>query len=117
MSVRAAQMGSGRRARRPELAGGAGYEEKLRLHGTRLRNRFHGLNPPGHGRAASSGSAPRFAAFSERGAPVRSSGTGKPAARPSQPEAELAPRIDFLNPPGETTFRRVGVGVELENEG
>ena len=33
------------------------------------------------------------------------------------PEAELASRIDFLDPPGDTTFRRVGVGVELENEG
>ena len=33
------------------------------------------------------------------------------------PEAEFAPRVDFFDPPGDTTFRRVGVGVELENEG
>ena len=31
-------------------------------------------------------------------------------------EPELAPRVDFLDPSGDTTFRRVGVGVELENE-
>jgi hypothetical protein len=31
-------------------------------------------------------------------------------------EPELAPRVDFLDPPGDTTFRRTGVGVELEDK-
>lgn len=31
-------------------------------------------------------------------------------------EPELAPRVDFFNPSGDTTFGRVGVGVELEDE-
>jgi hypothetical protein len=32
-------------------------------------------------------------------------------------EPELAPRVDFLDSSGDTTFRRLGVGVELEDEG
>ena len=33
------------------------------------------------------------------------------------PEAELAPRVDLLDPPGNTPFGRTSVGVELENDG
>ena len=83
---------------------------------TRLRNRFHGLNPPGHGRGRS-GSAPPFTALL-----LTMLRQFEAVAQEGQqlvrgPEAELAPRIDFLDPPGDATFRRVGVGVELENEG
>jgi hypothetical protein len=31
-------------------------------------------------------------------------------------EPELAPRVDFLNPSGDTTFGGLSVGVELENK-
>lgn len=31
-------------------------------------------------------------------------------------EPELASRVDFLDPPGDTTFRRVGVGIELDDK-
>jgi hypothetical protein len=100
-----------------ELAGQPGYEEKFhRLHATRLRNRFHGLNPPRHGRGRS-GSAPPFTAqlltvLRQFEAVAQE---GQQLVR--GPEAELAPRVDFLDPPGDTTFGRAGVGVELENEG
>jgi hypothetical protein len=73
-------------------------------------------NPRGHGRCRS-GSAPPVAArllavLRQLEAVAQE---GQQLVR--GPEAELASRIDFLDPPGDTTFRRVGVGVELENEG
>jgi hypothetical protein len=101
---------------RYELAGQPGHEERVRrVHLDAPRNRFHGPNPPSHGRGRS-GSAPpftellltvlrQFEAVAQEGQQLVRG-----------PEAELAPRIDFLDPPGDTTFRRVGVGVELENE-
>ena len=33
------------------------------------------------------------------------------------PEAELASRVDLFDPPGDAVFRRVRVGIELEDEG
>ncbi len=80
------------------------------------RNRFHGPNLPGHGRGRS-GSAPPFTA--RLLAMLRQfeavAQEGQQLVR--GPEAELASRIDFLDPPCDTTLRRVGTGVELENEG
>ena len=97
------------------MAGQPGYEEKFhRLHAIRLHNRFHGLNLPRHGRGRSG--APPFTARL-----LTVLRQFEAVAQESQqlvrgPEAELAPRIDFLDPP-DTTFRWMGVGVELENEG
>ena len=89
---------------------------RRRFTSTRPRNRFHGPNPPSHGRGRS-GSAPLFTA--RLPAVLRQfeavAQEGQQLVR--GPEAELASRVDFLDPPGDTTFRRVGVGLELENEG
>ena len=87
---------------------------RLRL--TRPRNRFHGPNLPSHGRGRSGSASPftaRLLAVLRQFEAVAQEGQQLVRG----PEAELASRIDFLDSPGDTTFRGVGVGVELEHEG
>ena len=107
--------GLGRRRILSELAGGAGYEEKLPPSRHAPPQPVPRAQPAGPRAWPLRKCAAVHCPVADGVAPVRSSGTGRPAARPWT-GSELAPRVDFLDPPGDTTFRRLGVGVELENE-
>ena len=88
---------------------------RRRVHLDAPRNRFHGLNPPSHGRGRS-GSAPLFttrllAVLRQLEAVAQE---GQQLVR--GPEAELASRIDFPMRPA-TRRPRGAVRGQLENEG